>query len=148
MAFLEEKGLERLWAHTVNKINETVAEIDVQDEIYIGEGEMPEGYTLQINPAASAMRAASYAVYSTIIPTTGWTDTAPYSITIPVEGVLASDTPIGPDVVQTGDETVDEPMRKAWQKITRMTTADGSVTFYNSKEVPTVELPVQWVVIR
>ena len=50
MAFLGEKGVERLWQHTVNKINEAVSDLDVQDEIYIGDGELPEGYTLQINP--------------------------------------------------------------------------------------------------
>lgn len=54
MAFLEEKGVERLWQHTINKINEAVSGLDVQDEIYIGAGELPEGYTLQINPEGDA----------------------------------------------------------------------------------------------
>lgn len=54
MAFLEEKGVERLWQHTINKINEAVSDLDVQDEIYIGTGELPEGYTLQINPEGDA----------------------------------------------------------------------------------------------
>ena len=65
MAFLNEKGVERLWEHTVNKINETVAEIDVQDEIYIGEGELPEGYTLQIDPEGDAAILANIPFPST-----------------------------------------------------------------------------------
>ena len=59
MAFLGEKGVERLWQHTINKINEAVSGLDVQDEIYIGDGELPEGYTLQINPEGDAAVLAS-----------------------------------------------------------------------------------------
>ena len=78
MSYLDNKGVARLWAHILekfriveNKIPEvdntlSVAgkvadakavgdalanvQVDVQDEIYIGSGEMPEGYTLQIDP--------------------------------------------------------------------------------------------------
>lgn len=61
MAFLDKNGLEKLWAHIVSKFatKEELQDIDVQDEIYIGDGELPEGYTLQINPEGDAAVLAS-----------------------------------------------------------------------------------------
>ena len=76
MSYLDKAGLTRLWAHILEKfktvenkipevdntlsttgmaadakaVGDALANIDVQDEIYIGSGEFPEGYTVQIDP--------------------------------------------------------------------------------------------------
>ena len=52
MAFLDKAGLQKLWSNIVANFatKAELADIDVQDEIYIGSGEMPKGYVFQINP--------------------------------------------------------------------------------------------------
>lgn len=82
MNFLDKEGLKIFWANILDKINaskttidttltqegqaadaktvgDALSNIDVQDEIYIGDGELPEGYTLQINPDGNAVALAS-----------------------------------------------------------------------------------------
>ena len=85
MSYLDKAGLTRLWAHILEKfktvenkipkidnslsttgmaadakaVGDALANIDVQDEIYIGSGEMPEGYVFQINPEGEAISGGS-----------------------------------------------------------------------------------------
>ena len=78
---------------------------------------------------------------------TNWSDgSAPYSNTITVSGILATDTPII-DVVMSGDYEIDEQRIEVWGYIYRAVTADGSITFY-ATEKPTVSLPIQIRVVR
>lgn len=97
--------------------------------------------------ARQNIASASTALYTATIPTTGWSDAAPYNVTIALPGILTTDTPLV-DIVQTGDEVVDAPLREAWAAITRITTADGSITVYAAEEIPAVELPIQMRVVR
>lgn len=78
---------------------------------------------------------------------TNWSGSeAPYTQTISVSEILATDSPII-DVVMSGIYSTDESRIEAWGYIYRAVTADGSITFY-ATEIPKVEIPIQIKVVR
>ena len=90
---------------------------------------------------------ATAALYTLTLPSTGWTgDAAPYTQEVTETGITAADTPLV-DIVQTGTEETDEPMREAWGVVTRMVTGAGKITAYAS-EKPTVDIPIQLKVVK
>lgn len=90
---------------------------------------------------------ATAALYTLTLPSTGWTgDAAPYAQEVTVTGITAADTPLV-DIVQTGTEATDEPMREAWGVVTRIVTGAGKITAYAS-EKPTVNIPIQLKVVK
>ena len=90
---------------------------------------------------------ATAALYTLTLPSSGWTgDAAPYTQEVTVTGITAADTPLV-DIVQTGTEDTDEPMREAWGVVTRMVTGAGKITAYAS-EKPTVDVPIQLKVVK
>ena len=90
---------------------------------------------------------ASVSTYSASLLSTGWTgDAAPYAQEVTVTGITAADTPLV-DIVQTGTEATDEPMREAWGVVTRIVAGAGKITAYAS-EKPTVDVPIQLKVVK
>ena len=90
---------------------------------------------------------ATAALYTLTLPSSGWTgDAAPYAQEVTVTGITAADTPLV-DIVQTGTEATDEPMREAWGVVTRIVTGAGKITAYAS-EKPTVDVPIQLKVVK
>ena len=90
---------------------------------------------------------ATEALYTLTLPSTGWTgDAAPYAQEVAVTGITAADTPLV-DIVQTGTEDTDEPMREAWGVVTRIVAGAGKITAYAS-EKPTVNIPIQLKVVK
>lgn len=90
---------------------------------------------------------ATAALYTLTLPSTGWTgDAAPYTQEVTVTGITAADTPLV-DIVQTGTEATDEPMREAWGVVTRIVAGAGKVTAYAS-EKPAVNIPIQLKVVK
>jgi len=78
---------------------------------------------------------------------TTWSGTsAPYTKTVSVSGILATDTPII-DVVMSGTYSTDEARIEAWGYIYRAVTGADSITFYATNK-PTVDLPIQIKVVR
>lgn len=90
---------------------------------------------------------ATTALYALTLLSTGWTgDAVPYAQEVTVTDITAADTPLV-DIVQTGTEATDEPMREAWGVVTRIVTGAGKITAYAS-EKPTVNIPIQLKVVR
>ena len=90
---------------------------------------------------------ATAALYTLTLPSTGWTgDAAPYAQEVAVTGITAADTPLV-DIVQTGTEDTDEPMREAWGVVTRIVAGAGKITAYAS-EKPAVNIPIQLKVVK
>ncbi len=87
-----------------------------------------------------------HAVLTATLDTTWAGTSAPYSKTVTVGGILATDMPII-DVVMSGTYATDDARTKAWGHIYRAVTSDNSITFY-AKNKPTVELPIQIRVVR
>ncbi len=95
----------------------------------------------------STLGHVKHAVLTATLTTASWTGTtSPYSQSVAVSGILATDTPII-DIVTSGTYSTDEARIEAWGYIYRAVTADGSITFY-ATEKPTVSLPIQIKVVR
>lgn len=85
------------------------------------------------------------ATYSATLNTT-WEGTGPYTKTVSVTGMLATDTPII-DIIMSGTFSTDRSRSAEFAKIYRAVTAAGSITFY-AEEKPTVSLPVRMLCVR
>lgn len=80
--------------------------------------------------------------------TTMWTaaDTG-YTQTLTVNGVLASDTPVI-GIVQTNTVATNQTLLENWALVSRITTAENSITAYAYGDKPTVALPIQILCVR
>lgn len=87
-----------------------------------------------------------HAVLTATLDTTWEGEEVPYTKTITVNGIQATDTPII-DVVMSGDYATDEQRIEAWGYIYRAVTGTNSITFY-ATEKPTIDLPIQIKVVR
>lgn len=86
--------------------------------------------------------------FSTILAATDWSETAPYSQTITVEGITENDKPyVFVDLSTATEDTVDS-IEAEWAKIKYALTSENAVTFYCIKEVPMVDIPIEGEVIR
>jgi len=82
------------------------------------------------------------AIYTATIPTLGWSgNAAPYTLTLTVSGILATDIPLI-DLVQSGEWATDEQRRESWAGITRIVTAANQLRLTAAYK-PTVALPIQ-----
>lgn len=87
-----------------------------------------------------------HAVLTATLDNTWEGEEAPYTKTITVNGIQATDAPII-DVVMYGDYATDEQRIEAWGYIYRAVTGTNSITFY-ATEKPTIDLPIQIKVVR
>jgi hypothetical protein len=94
----------------------------------------------------SVLGHVNHAVLTATLDTTWSGTSAPYTKTVYVSGILATDTPII-DVVMSGTYSTDEARIEAWGYIYRAVCNNGSITFY-ATEKPTVSLPIQIRVVR
>ena len=91
--------------------------------------------------------AASSVSYTATLPSSGWAGSAaPYSQTITINGLLATDEPIM-DVVMSGTYSTDSARSEEWGYLYRAVAAANSLTVYAS-EKPTIDLPIRLKVIR
>lgn len=93
--------------------------------------------------------AKSYAdglhkIFTVSVPASGWSASAPYTQTIAVEGILATDTPHW-GVVYSDDALAE---KEAFSVVDELDTAAGSVTFSCFEEKPGVDLTIQMEVNR
>jgi len=95
---------------------------------------------------ASALGHVYHAIYNVTLDTSWSGSSAPFSKTVTVNGIQASDTPII-DVVMSGTYITDTSRLEAWSKIYRAVTEANKITFY-ATEKPTVSIPVQVKVVR
>ena len=98
------------------------------------------------NATLSKLGHINHAILTVTLDTPWSGSSAPYSKTITVSGILATDAPII-DIVMSGTYSTDEALIEAWGYIYRAVTADGSITFY-ATDKPTVDLPIQIRVVR
>ena len=79
----------------------------------------------------------------------GWSSSAPYTQTISIEGIAASDSPIT-DINMNGVTSADtaNAMLESWSYVGRVETGDGTATAYCYSDKPTVNLPVIMKVVN
>ena len=87
-------------------------------------------------------------VLTTTIPAS-WTGSAePYTQTISVPGILATDTPHIMPVYTDPDYSVTLAQIEGWSKIVSAFSGDGVIAFYCRPDKPTVAIPIQIEVMR
>lgn len=84
-------------------------------------------------------------LYTATLLENGWTNSAPYSQTINVTGILATDTPIV-DIILS-DLNADEESF-SWLYVSKIITSDGSITATCLESKPTIDMQIQLKVIR
>ena len=78
---------------------------------------------------------------------TGWTGSGPYTQTVAVSGILASDMPhVTP--VYDADNTTAQAQREAWGCVSRGVAAAGGIQFTCFEDKPETAIPVQIEVMR
>lgn len=92
---------------------------------------------------------ATTARYSVTLSSSGWSSSAPYTQTVNVSGILATDDPFV-DVDMSGATTTAQGMAliEAWGLLGRITANAGSITAYCYEEKPTVNIPIILKVVR
>lgn len=92
-----------------------------------------------------AEKAETKTFFATI-PAIGWSETAPYTIDIDINGMLESDAnfPVSPAYTVEDYEAQNE----AWNKISIIRAGANKITVICKEEVPTTEIPIQITVVR
>lgn len=93
-------------------------------------------------------RDAVQHITQTEVPSEGWepSDGNGVSITVQVEGIKATDTPVI-GIVQSGDSNEDSVMRDNWGNVTRVVTGEGNITLY-ANVAPSAPIQIQMEVVR
>lgn len=97
----------------------------------------------------TANSKASTASYTVVAPVS-WTEDATnggFTQTVAVSGILATDNPIA-DVVLGSDVEANALYLAAWALVTRITTANGSITLYANGSAPETAFSVQLKAVR
>lgn len=74
--------------------------------------------------------------------------TAPYTQTVSVPGILASDEPLVGLIPDATNVTTAQNQEKAWGNVSRIVTNNNSITIYCNKKKPEVALNLRLVVFR
>jgi len=150
-AWSDVQGKPSNFTPSAHKSTHAIGGSDALSPADIG-AETPAGAQAKVGDHASAQASLTtlghvkHAVLTVTLDTT-WSETSPpYTKTVTVNGILASDTPIV-DVVMSGTYATDEARIEQWGYVYRITTANNSITAY-ATDKPTVELPIQIKVVR
>lgn len=85
--------------------------------------------------------------YTATFYSNSWSANAPYTQTVSVSGILATDTPITDVVLSNSSSTAAQEL-SSWGNVSKITTAANEITATCFDEVPTVNLNIQMLVIR
>lgn len=103
----------------------------------------------QVTSAKDTAGGKAVKVLYTSTLSTSWTANGSngYMQTVSVSGVLASDTPVI-GIVQTSTVATNQTLLENWALVSRITTANNSITAYCYGDKPTVALPIQILCVR
>lgn len=118
-----------------------LGKLQAQITAHTGRTDNPHGVT------AAQAGAATVATYTATLSTTWDGTTAPYTQTVTVTGILATDNPVV-DVVLSSTPATALLEAAAWGKISRIVTAANSITAYCNEEAPAQALNIQLKVVR
>ena len=98
---------------------------------------------ITINTTVSASK-----FFTVTLSNNGWSSSAPYTQTVSVNGIKASDNPvvdIDMSSATTGNST---DLIAAWGLVGRIATSNGSITAYCYEEKPTVDISVNLMAVK
>ena len=108
----------------------------------------PEADTDAVTKAyAEAYADSLHKLFSVLLPSSGWSESVPYTQTVAVEGILATDTPHW-SVRYSSAAATALAQKEAFAMVDDLDTADDSVTFTCFEDKPAVNLEIQLEVNR
>lgn len=138
--------------------------ITTHDQIIMADGNRWDGKSLSNGGSVSgAIEATAFiengvsletkytqvSTYHATLPAYGWSDSVPYTQTVSVQGILATDNPfVDVDVSSALDSDSGLAITEAWSFIGRITANEGTITAYCYLEKPAVNLDLILTVMR
>lgn len=99
------------------------------------------------NAANKAYVDAKHLTATATLPASGWSSSAPYTQTVTVAGVLATDAPhVSP--VYSDTLATAQAQKEAWEAVSKAVAAAGGITFSCFEDKPTTDIPIQVEVNR
>lgn len=97
---------------------------------------------------SGGIKVASKVLYTATL-STSWTSNSSggYKQTVTVSGIKSTDTPVI-GIVQTSTVSTNQTLLENWALVSRITTANNSITAYCYGDKPTVALPIQILCTR
>ena len=103
--------------------------------------------TADMHPATKQYVDGKRKTFTATITTNDWSSAAPYTQTIGISGILATDMPhISPVYSDTLATALAQ--KEAWSLVCKAVTANGSITFTCFEEKPVTAIPIQVEVNR
>lgn len=134
-----DAALESAKAYTDAEITEWIGDTTVSAQINTAIGQVSQ----QISQKAST------ANYSATLSSSGWSSSAPYTQTVNVSGILATDVPfVDVDMSDATTDSAGTALTDAWNLIGRVTANAGSITAYCYKKKPTIDISLILKVVR
>lgn len=90
---------------------------------------------------------ATTTLYTATLSSSNWSSSAPYTQTVSVSGILSTDIPIVDVVLDQSTSTAISQI-EAWMNVSKIETANGSITATCFEEKPTINIPIQLKVVR
>ena len=90
---------------------------------------------------------ATTSLYTATLSSSSWSSSAPYTQTVSVSGILSTDTPIADVVLDQSTPTAITQI-EAWMNVSKIETANGSITATCLEVKPTINIPIQLKVVR
>jgi len=103
-----------------------------------------EAELMRIDAASENLEQGTVSVKIATFPVSSWSSDAPYTATIPVEGIKATDRPVvGLYISGAEGATGVKAMGKAYSCMDRIKTLDGQIRAYCYNKKPTSDFSVQ-----
>ena len=90
---------------------------------------------------------SKHLIRTVVLTAAGWSESAPFTQTVQLEGIQKEDTPHW-GLVRTGEAAAKMAQKEAYALVDELETADGSVTFTCDEERPELDLTIQLEVNR
>ena len=98
-------------------------------------------------PTPGEIGAATVAVYTATLTAAGWSQSAPYTQTVSIEGITSDMTPVV-DIVLSDDTNTALSELEAYGLLSKIQTSTGEIVCTCLEDVPTVNINLQMQVVK
>ena len=145
MGYLDLSGLSRFYVGLKERF---LLQADVANDLTITEAgkalDARQGKALSDLCGEKAVTA----LYAAALPTAGWSADAPYTQTVSVEGILATDAPVVDVDLSEATTSTYADLVEAWNAVGRIATGAGHITAYCYEDKPTQALSLKIRVVK